>query len=89
MAPYGSLPTVEPVRQDVVTEAYRRFEEAVGANTNSWKARFQYRRAAVGLAIQYEAYAKLRTGQSVYRPGAAQQDRSILLRALFREMRLD
>lgn len=89
VAPGGSLSTVEPARRDVVTEAYRQFKEAVGANTNSWKARFQYRRAAVGLAVQYEAYAKLRTGQFVYRPGAVQQDRSMLLRALFREMRLD
>jgi len=35
VAPGGSLPTVEPARQDVVIEAYRQFKEAVGANTNS------------------------------------------------------
>lgn len=79
----------DPARGEVTAEAYRRFEEATKARTNSWKARFQYRRAAVGLAIQYETYAKLRDKQPICLPGASQQDRSMLLRALFREMHTD
>jgi hypothetical protein len=58
-------------------------------STNSWKARFQYRRAAVRFAVKYEAYVKLRDEKSLYRPSAPQQDHSILLRALFREIHLD
>jgi hypothetical protein len=79
----------DPARRDVTVEAYRQFEEATKARTNSWKARFQYRRAAVGLTIQYETYAKLRDKRAVCQPGALQQDRSMLLRALFREMHSD
>jgi hypothetical protein len=79
----------DPARRNVTAEAYRQFEEATKARTNSWKARFQYRRATVGLTVQYETYAKLRDKRSVCQPGAPQQDRSMLLRALFREMHSD
>jgi hypothetical protein len=48
VAPIGSQSASEPGRRDVVTEAYRRFGEAAGAKTDTWKARFQYRRAASG-----------------------------------------
>lgn len=85
--PCASLPVVEPARRDVVAEAYRQFKEATGASTNSWKARFQYRRAAIRLSAQYETYANLRTGQPSCWTGVPQHDRSMLLRALFREMR--
>ncbi|KAM0714631.1 hypothetical protein Q7P37_009927 [Cladosporium fusiforme] len=85
-SPHGSLAAVELARRDVTAEAYRQFEEATKAKTNSWKARFQYRRATVGLSIQYETYAKLRDKHSVCQSDAPQQDRSMLLRALFREM---
>jgi hypothetical protein len=85
--PRASLPVVEPARRDVVAEACRQFEEATSANTNSWKARFQYRRAAIRLFVQYEAYANLRTGQPSCLMSVPQHDRSMLLRALFRDMR--
>jgi len=85
----ASLTADEPARRDVVAEAYRQFKEATGANTNTWKARFQYRRAAIRLAVQYDTYAKLRSGQSLCPPSAPHPERSMLLRALFREMRLD
>jgi hypothetical protein len=80
---------VEPARRDVTAEAYRQFEEATKAKTNSWKARFQYRRATVALSIQYETYAKLGDKHSVCQSDAPQQDRSMLLRALFREIHSD
>lgn len=51
--PRASLPAIEPARRDVVAEAYRQFKEATGASTNSWKVRFQYRRAAIRLSVQY------------------------------------
>lgn len=82
------VPTVDvdPARGHVVAEAYRQFRETVKAKTGGWKSCFRYRRATVGLDAQYEAYAKLRSKQSAYRPGTLQCDRSMLLRALFREM---
>lgn len=64
VAPIGSQSASEPGRRDVVTEAYLRFGEAVRAKTNTWRARFQYRRAAIGLAVQYEAYVGIRSGRS-------------------------
>ena len=80
----------DPARRDVVAAAYREFREIVKANTTDWKARFQYRRATVGLAVQCEAYAELREKRpAVRQPTTAQSDRSILLRALFREMHPD
>lgn len=82
-------PTVDPARREVVAAAYREFQEIFKAKTNSWKARFQYRRAAVGLTVQYDSYAKLRDKHSVSQPSAPQHDRSMLLRALFREMQID
>jgi hypothetical protein len=85
----GSLPALEPARRDVMAEAYRQYKEATGANMHGWKARFQYRRAAVRLAVQYNTYASLRSGQSFCRSSVPQHDRSMLLSALFREMRLD
>lgn len=84
--PDDCAPAVDPARGHVVAEAYRQFRETVKAKTGSWKSCFRYRRATVGLDAQYEAYAKLRSKQSAYRPGALQCDRSMLLRALFREM---
>jgi hypothetical protein len=92
VAPIDSQSASQPGRRDVVTEAYRRFGEAVGAKTNTWKARFQYRRAAIGLAVQHEAYVGIRSGQSygtLFRPSAMLDDPKVLLRALFREMHVD
>lgn len=83
------MPITDPARGHVVTEAYRQFRETVKAKTAGWKSCFSYRRATVGLDAQYEAYAKLRSKQSIYGPGALQCDRSMLLRALFREMHPD
>lgn len=85
----SSLSAVEAERRDVVAEAYRHFQDATRANTNTWKARFQYRRAAIRLAVQYETYADLRIGHVIHRSSALQQDRSMLLHALFREMHPD
>ena len=92
VAPTGSRSASEPGRRDVVTEAYCRFSEAVGAKTNTWKARFQYRRAAIGLAVQHEAYIGIRSGQShgsIFLSSAMLDDPKVLLRALFREMHVD
>ena len=75
-----------------MTEAYCRFSEAVGAKTNTWKARFQYRQAAIGLAVQHEAYIGIRSGQShgsIFLSSAMLDDPKVLLRALFREMHVD
>jgi hypothetical protein len=91
-APIGPQSASEPGRRDVVTEAYRRFGEAVGAKTDTWKARFQYRRAAIGLTVQYEAYVGIRSGQSygsLFQSSVLLHDPKVLLRALFREMHLD
>lgn len=89
-APFNdSLSTVDPARRYVVSEAYRQFRETIKAKTGGWKSCFLYRRATVGLDTQYEAYTKLRSKQSAYKPGALQSDRSMLLRALFREMHPD
>lgn len=84
--PNHSTSTHDPARRYVVAEAYRHFRETVKAKTAGWKSCFSYRRATVGLDTQYEAYAKLRNKQSTYQSGALQSDRSMLLRALFREM---
>jgi hypothetical protein len=84
--PSFSPSAADPARRDVVAAAYREFQETAKARTNDWKARFQYRRATVGLAVQCEAYAQLRDKRSVRQPTATQTDRSTLLRALFREM---
>jgi hypothetical protein len=89
-APISSQPASEPGRRDVVTEAYRQFSGAVGAKTNTWKARFQYRRAAIGLAVQY--YVGIRSGRShgsLFQSSVLLHDPKVLLRALFREMHLD
>lgn len=87
--PAGSLPTPDPAWRDLVAAAYREFQEIFKAKTNDWKAHFQYRRAAVRLTGQYEAYAVLHDQRSSRRPSAPQHDRSMLLRTLFREMHPD
>lgn len=84
-----SVPTVDPARGHVVAEAYRQFRETVKAKTDGWKSCFRYRRATVGLDTQYEDYAKLRNKQSACGSSAPQSDRSMMLRALFREMHSD
>jgi hypothetical protein len=89
VAPGNPRPTVEPARRDVVAEAYRQFKEATCATTTGWKACFRYRRAAIGLAVQYEAYIEVREGHPIHQVSSPQHDRSMLLRALFREMRAD
>jgi hypothetical protein len=84
-----SVPTVDPARGYVVAEAYRQFRETVKAKTDGWKSCFRYRRATVGLDTQYEDYTKLRNKQSACGSSASQSDRSMMLRALFREMHSD
>jgi hypothetical protein len=84
-----SVPTADPARGYVVAEAYRQFRETVKAKTGGWKSCFRYRRATVGLETQYEDYTKLRNKQSACGSGALQSDRSMMLRALFREMHPD
>lgn len=87
--PAGSPPTPDPARRDVVAAAYRELQEIFKAKTNDWKARFQYRRAAVRLTGQYETYAELRDRRPAGSASAPRHDRSMLLRALFREMQPD
>lgn len=87
--PASPLPTPNPARRELVAAAYREFQETFKAKTNDWKAHFQYRRAAVRLTGQYEAYAVLHDQRSSCRPSAPQHDRSMLLRSLFREMHPD
>lgn len=84
-----SAPTADPARGYVVAEAYRQFRETVKAKTGSWKSCFRYRRATVGLDTQYEDYTKLRNKQTACGSSALQSDRSMMLRALFREMHPD
>jgi hypothetical protein len=87
--PVSTAPTADPARGYVVAEAYRQFRETVKAKTGGWKSYFCYRRATVGLDTQYEDYTKLRNKQTARGSSALQSDRSMMLRALFREMHSD
>jgi len=83
-----SLETTNVARREVVAAAYLELQKVFRAKTADWKARFQYRRATVGLFTQYDAYSKLTDLHSASsQTTAPQRDRSILLRALFRDMR--
>lgn len=77
----------------VVAAAYHEFQEAIKAETNEWKARFQYRRASARLFVQYQSYSRLyreqHGSQTAWSMRPTQRERSILLRSLFREMNPD
>jgi hypothetical protein len=94
MAPGHTPSTVESTTEAaVVAAAYREFQEAIKAETNQWKARFQYRRAAARLFVQYQSYSRLcreqHGSQTAWSTQPTQREQSILLRNLFREMNPD
>lgn len=70
----------------VVQKAYGCYMEARKAKTATWKACFCYRRAAIGLVDQSDAYAKLPVKEPVDRLGASLTDTMVVHRSMFRDM---
>ncbi|KAK3617537.1 hypothetical protein LTR22_026707 [Elasticomyces elasticus] len=84
----GSPTELNPTQQGIVAQAYYHYNEARKAGTASWKASFCYRRAAIGLADQYDAYVRSYGKQSVDLSNATCPDATVLACTMFRDMKI-